>query len=1012
MFPLFQYGNWLHVIIIILCGISGSTQQTGNTFYHLTTANGLSSNRANGVIQDREGFYWIATQDGLNRFDGSNCKIFQSIRNDSTSLSHNDCFYLLEDSAGDIWVATSMGVNRYKKNTGKFERFYFSIPLVNFEETNYIRGFTKDTSGNIWVSSYGLWQYNIYTGKWTAWAHDPQNKASLPPGIIYSLNYDSNNHLLWMSSGQGFVYLDIDEQNFFHQKNNPENNVLLASGQSFPFDTDDKGIIWFYNYNTRQVCNYNPSDNSEKCFPEKFNQNFSLVSVGKAGHIWLMNSWGANSIIYNPATQSVDSLFLVYYHPQSALSTQVMNDVFEDKAGNYWIPSMKGISIFNPKTQFAKYFFLNDTRGIMDKSEISITCITEQNSGIIWVGTTNGLYKLNTETGKFKHIKNVLVSDNYTRSLYLTNDTLLWIGGHHELLVYDCKKESLVKKISLSLSPQVIKGGQHNTVLVGSWSAGLFLFSSRGELITRLAKENNSLKSPASNKIVTVSDLQPKQHRWIGYNRGEGFSKFTEHDSSFLHFKIPAAEIFSRTSNTISTLVEDKKNNLWIGTYGGGLVRYDQANNNFTSYTQSDGLKGNFINTILPDDSSRLWITTSNGLSIFDTRSNSIINSSINLRLGSNDVFPNGIIRKSKNLLFFAEAKIVEINPALYQRSSYPSKILLNSFKVFDKEIPFHHDQKSKREINLSYGQNYISLEYSLLKPDPATSTQYAYKLEGFDNHWNHVRERRIAYYTNVPSGNYIFRVKATDESGNWSYFLEPFAISIAPPFWKRWWFYLSGALVIASMLFAVYRNRVNQLKKVLTLRTKISQDLHDEVGATLSGIKVFSELARDRPETGEIYLGKINKYSDEMLDKLSDIVWTINPENDSFDRIINKLYSYATSVTAAKNIQLTFDMDESLQKRVVKMIVRKNVYLIAKEAINNAVKYAGCKKLTVALTAQKNSGTLKITDDGIGFNPEQTNNGNGLRNIKDRAAEIHGALKINSHPGEGTGIELSFNFT
>jgi hypothetical protein len=456
----------------------------------------------------------------------------------------------------------------------------------------------------------------------------------------------------------------------------------------------------------------------------------------------------------------------------------------------------------------------------------------------------------------------------------------------------------------------------------------------------------------------------------------------------------------------------DEKKQVWMGTHGGGLVNFDQENNRYKNYTQNDGLKGNFINCILTDDSSQLWITTSNGLSIFDTRDNSITNPKIDLETGTADIFTNGLTRRNKKLLFFAENKIIEIDPALYHRSTYPSKILVSEFKVFDKAVPFHAHARGKLKIDLSFRQNFFSIEYSLLKPDPNRTTYYAYMLEGFDKDWNHVRERRIAFYTNVPSGSYRFFVKATDETGKWSHFMEPIIIKIAPPFWKTWWFYTSTAILITGLLYCLYRFRVNQLKKVLLLRTKISQDLHDDMGATLSGIKVFSELAKERPQTTDLYLEKINKYSNEMLDKMSDIVWTINPSNDSFERIINKLHSYAASLAAAKGIQLSFNISEALQKQNLKMIVRKNIYLIAKEAINNAVKYAACKKLSISLTSEQKKGVLKIADDGIGFTTTDTQQGNGLKNIKERAAEINATITIESAKGKGTALELNFNFT
>jgi signal transduction histidine kinase len=201
-------------------------------------------------------------------------------------------------------------------------------------------------------------------------------------------------------------------------------------------------------------------------------------------------------------------------------------------------------------------------------------------------------------------------------------------------------------------------------------------------------------------------------------------------------------------------------------------------------------------------------------------------------------------------------------------------------------------------------------------------------------------------------------------------------------------------------------------LNKAAQVRHNLSRDLHDEVGATLTGIRMFGQLAVERPETSATNLKKINSYSDEMLNKMSDIVWAINPDNDNIDRMIAKLHGYAASLTTAKDILLDFKIDENVRKRTVNMELRKNIFLISKEAINNAVKYSNCKKISLSLSVLSRSGLLSIEDDGIGFQKHKETEGNGLKNMTERAKESNGKLAIKSAVGEGTKIDLTFNFT
>ena len=311
-------------------------QPPGGIFYHLTTKNGLSSNRANGVIQDREGYYWIATQDGLNRFDGSSCKVFRSNKNDSTSLSHNNCTYLLEDDNGDIWVATPRGVNRFIKKAGRFERYYLSHPAMLSDQVNAVKGMVKDEEGNIWIVSAGLWQYNIYTQKWTRYLHDPDNPNSIPAGFNYWLQYDKREKGLWMSNN-GFVFFEIAAGKFYHPLNNIQHHSLFnfsVAGDAFVLDS--AGAIWFYKYPGGQLCCYSVNNKSMKIFPEiNHSGGIYSASVDAGNRIWF-NHWSKRTEIYDPAIQKRDTGFLAHFHQQSPL-TEIATQLYIDKTGNYWI---------------------------------------------------------------------------------------------------------------------------------------------------------------------------------------------------------------------------------------------------------------------------------------------------------------------------------------------------------------------------------------------------------------------------------------------------------------------------------------------------------------------------------------------------------------------------------------------------------------------------------------------------------------------------------------------------
>ncbi|MGQ0738143.1 MAG: sensor histidine kinase [Bacteroidota bacterium] len=1000
-------------------------QHSGGVFYHLTTKNGLSSNRVNAVIQDREGFYWIATQDGLNRFDGSNCRMFRSNKNDSTSLSHNDCRLLLEDDKGDIWIATPRAVNRYVKKTGKFERYYLSHPSVLADRLT-IRGMVKDEAGNIWVTSVGLWQYNIYSRQWTRYLHEPANPASVPEGFNYLLQYDRFNKGLWMSN-DGLTFFNIAEKKFHHKAHNPKNifpfRIAPADGI---FVLDSLGTIWFYNDPELELSNYSFRDKRVRSFPAYVSKGVYSCSVDELNRIWF-NHWSKSTAIYDPATNKMDTLFLAPTHQQSPL-TDIATHLYIDITGNYFISSSKGVSIYNPRAQAVRYFWLTDKRKPEPGVENTINCLAEQNESIVWVGTGAALFRYDFAQNKTKAIENLPLSSPIIRCLYIHKDSVLWIGGWSEILLFDLRSERVLKKISLDANPQFIMAGSPGQIWVGTWAQGLFKFSNTGQITERIVQQPDQPRSLLYNGLPSFVSSATEPCFWIGYNYEYGFFKLNYTNHTIENFKIPAGTSFNSVYNSINAIAEDKQGNLWLGSYGGGLTFFDRRKNRFTNYTRSDGLSGDYVNKILPDAGSNIWVTTSNGLSIIDGRTHSIMKSEIDLSFPDNDFRANGIVRKNGKLLFFSGLKLVEIDPVAYLQSTYPSEILLSNFKIFEKETPLPVNKKGEPGIHLSYRQNFFSLEYSLLKSNPDASTQYAYKLDGFDKDWNHVRERRIAYYTNVPPGRYTFSVKATDESGKWLYFSGPVVITITPPFWKTWWFYLLCGIMAALTVFYVVSSRINQFKKRqreqlrLVVATQeqekknISAELHDDLGVRLSALKYFVTSLKDylqpgNPMATETY-SKTLEVIDESVEDIRYLLVNLSPKT------LNE-YGYLMAVEDLVNkLRKLHIIDIELKQKGIEgrlpADIESGLYRITQELINNTLKHAGATAIQLQIEQTAGFIRLQYEDNGKGFNTALPAQGYGMQNIQTRVTLLNGKTEWDTGINKPAKviIEIPYNHT
>jgi signal transduction histidine kinase len=284
--------------------------------------------------------------------------------------------------------------------------------------------------------------------------------------------------------------------------------------------------------------------------------------------------------------------------------------------------------------------------------------------------------------------------------------------------------------------------------------------------------------------------------------------------------------------------------------------------------------------------------------------------------------------------------------------------------------------------------------------------------LEGLDKDWYTAGNRRFASYSNIPGGKYRFRLKARLTEGPWIESGDPIAVFVSSPFYFTWWFYLLCAVVISLIIYTIFKYRLTHILKMERMRTSISSDLHDEVGASLTSISLFSEMVRQpgaTTEKKEEYLQRIGERSRDSIEKMSDIIWSINPDNDNLNQMLVRMKNYATEVAEAVDITVHWTESGDLSGARLSMEDRKNVYLFFKEAVNNAIKHSGAQNIYLHLATTAHLITISIMDDGKGFDSAAITSGNGLKNLQRRAALLHGTNTIESCKNKGTAVTLHF---
>jgi two-component sensor histidine kinase len=530
---------------------------------------------------------------------------------------------------------------------------------------------------------------------------------------------------------------------------------------------------------------------------------------------------------------------------------------------------------------------------------------------------------------------------------------------------------------------------------------------------------------------------------WFG-TYGGGLNRYD--GKSFSHYT--TADGLS--GNEVMDMLEDKKGDLWIGTIGGGVNKFDGKQ--FTSYSTLQGLSNEIVMGILEDKRGNLWFSTRNGINRM-MQNHSLPgeeNKTGSARkplfknyiyadgfLGVN-CFVNSLFEDSKgNIWAGASDRLTCYHPGGEIPDTIPPNICLSNIELFNEKINwltleankdtslvlgngvivgnFEFDSLSKyynipSNMSLAFNNNYLTFEYVGITTRSPYKVRYKYKLEGLDENWGPVTERTEAPYGNLPFGNYTFRVKAMNSEGYWSDELN-YSFTIRPPWWKTIWFRSIALVLFVMLLYSIYRYRLNQVLRLQAIRNRIANDLHDDIGSTLNSISVYSQVAQQDPGKKQEALEMIGDSSRKVIEAMSDIVWAINPEYDSFENIILRMRSFSYHLLHAKNIEHVFKADEKLNELKLSLEDRRNFYLFFKESVNNLVKHSQATKATFSLAVESRFITLYISDNGNGYDTGKQYNGNGINSMKKRAKEMDANLFIASSAEKGTVIELKLKY-
>lgn len=946
-------------------------------FRHYQVENGLSNNTVFCSMQDRNGFMWFGTKDGLNRFDGYRFKTFHITNKDESVLTRDLICALAIDQHGQLWVGADKGLYRFDPHYEQLVPFFDSL--------SWITDICVDRKQQLWfISGPTIYRFNF----------ERNELISFPPEKYFhatSLS-EADDGTMWFSSANGYLLKFNEKEGTFSRFNVFEHSLPTASTWIEKILADKNGTIFIGTPGQGiKLFDVNSGTYSDLLC---YNADRTSVYVRDILKVNDQEAWFATEsgvFIYNKLTRSFTNLKKKFLDPYS-LSDNAIYTLHQDSEGGIWAGTYFGGLNYFPKQYFSfQKYFPDYTKNSISGNAVREIC--EDHLGNIWVGTEDaGINKLNIKTKEITRFEPTgaatsIANSNIHGLLVVNGD--LWIGTfEHGLDIMDIKSGKVRKHYQAGPGPFDLKSN-FVVSLLQTRSGEIYLGTSNG--LFRYDKEHDNFQPPAevpAGGFISCMMEAEDSTIWIG-THGRGIHYFNPYTNDKGHLQNEPANKNSLTSNVLNAIYQDSDRKLWFATEGGGLCQLNTDKKSFQRITTKNGLPSNFIFKVLEDNNKTLWITTSKGLVNMNLKrgitrvykkANGLLNDQFNYNSGYKD--------EEGNLYFGSVQGMITFKPDAFYQSQFIPPIFITDFQIPNKELP--EDSDSARfsqsilvtdKITLPYDQSTFSIDFAAVSFTSPEMTEYSYMMEGLEKEWNYIKSNRKVYFTNLKPGTYVFKVKA-GSNGNWNRQVKELTIRIHPPFWATQWAYLVYILISASLLYYLVRtyHRLQEDKK--------------EKAIYQANIEFFTNIAHEIKTPLTLIKGPVENLS-EMINEVPSIkedVVTMERNTNRLVNLINQIMDFRQTETRGFSLDFTpVNINEILQetfltfepvakKRKLQYTIQlppNNIYTMADgEALNkiftnlfsNATKYADRKVKIRLLTPGKNDQALMIEVSNDGY--------------------------------------------
>lgn len=1004
-------------------------------FERIGLEDGLSQSVIYDIIQDRKGFMWFATQDGLNRYDGYKFRVYKSTPFNK-GMESNFVRKIFEDINGELWIGTlNDGISKYDHVNDNF------ISYSSGPSNNIVSSICQDKAGNLWFGSWGSGLRKTEGGKIVD-ANDVFTKNNVEiPEVITALFCTSNGMLVMGTWDSGIYIYELSSQKLINLKNIENDKSSLSNDRIF-------------------------------CIFEDTNRD-----------LWIGTKEGLNK--YNFSSNTFETFFLNKTDEKNLIESSITS-ICQDKNNNLFFGT-KNCGLC--KYDIDKNFLINmtaDENNNLSLSSNNIKSVYCDASNVLWVGTYGGgLNKLDGNRKKFYELKKAACNDkevyvNHIYSVYKDSINDLWIGTYNKGLfqlregkiINNFKEDtSVLRNISGSISS--LTEDLNKNLWIGTITGGLYK-------IDRSKNQVQFFSYPEGfrrYRVLSISKSKDNKYLWIGTTE-YGLMKFDLRKETFIKSYSECSDINLLKNSEIKFVYTDNSDNLWIGVKDIGLVYFDSENDriefltedkpeletekicaisedltgniliatykgfliynkndcSFKKYTEEQGLVNNDVKGILVDGKNNFWISTVRGLVKFNPGKKIFKNYEYSDGLQSEEFDEGAYFKDENGTMYFGGINGINyFKPEEISDNPCKPKIVITDFQIFNHSIKNSPDNPflktnitETKQLNLSYRESVFSFEFAALSYNNSAKNQYAYMMEGFDKEWIESGTRRFVTYTNLEPGEYTFKVKGSNNDGVWNEEETSIKIGITPPFWKTWWFKSLGVVSIVGATGLAYKQKLIKIEKEKKSqedfsrklldsqeaeRKRIANELHDTIAHDILITKNKAVLGIKKSDDSEKMKEILNDISDLASSTLNDvrsISYNLHPhqiERLGLTKALKSVINNVSNSSGIKFIESISNIDKLLSKEL-----EINVFRIIQECSNNILKHSNASEASITILRDNKTLLITIWDNGKGISKEKTH-GMGLTGIKERVKLYNGNIVIESTPEKGTILVISLPF-